>query len=192
MFFYYRAAFSGITLAMIFQVSRKMKVSWRFGISKALKKYSRMLFVWILIIAFSGLVMKVVSSFDIIAHTPTFLFYVQFIINIFTQTLFVYSIPSIIMENKKPINSIARSFMVVKEYPMISFAVILIPSVLLIPVNYIHFKMAYLIEALFPEAVLWVLAARIMFTTAMDFIVTSSAALVLLMYKESENRGMAV
>jgi len=184
--------FSGITITMLVQISNNKELDWRFGLAKALKKYSRMFFIWAAILMVSAVAIKALDSLEPVVHSLKYLFASQFLVSIITQTFFLYSIPSIIIENKKTINSITRSFMLVRQYPAISLAVILLPNLLLMPINYIHFETPYIMSALFPEAVLWTLVIRIVFTTAMDFIITTSAASVLLMHREAENKRVTV
>jgi hypothetical protein len=182
--------FSAMTIAMIYQVINSAELSWRYGVSKALRKYLRMLLAWSVVMAVSAIIVRLLGSLEVFSSSPARLFILEFSASILTQTFFVYSIPSIIIENKKAINSIARSFELVKKYPVVSLAIILVPNLLLVPMNYADIKMEYIMVAVLPKTVFWTLMTRIIITTMIDFIVTSSAALLLLTHKKYENEAI--
>jgi hypothetical protein len=182
---------SGLTLAMILQISNNMEPNWKICASKTFKKYLSMFFIWALVMTIDAIIIKTLGNFDIVFNSSKNMFIAEFFAGITAQTIFVFSIPAIIIENKKIVLSIKRTLYLVKTYPFISLAIIILPSMLLVPLYYIHFKMTYLFGALFPEVVLLALILRIIITTVVDFVITSSAAFVLLTHKEFENKKIA-
>ncbi len=183
---------SGVTIAVIFQILSNTEPDWKICISKTFNKYFAMFFIWALVMTANSIMVKFLGSFYIVFHSPKHIFIAEFFAGTVAQTIFVYSIPAIIIENKKILASIKRTLFLVKEYPLISLAIILLPNMLLAPMYYLHFKMTYFMSALFPEITLWMLVMKVIMTTAIDFVITVSAALMLLMHREFENKNIVL
>jgi hypothetical protein len=178
--------FTGIATALIMQAYQNAEPKWWFCIQKALKKYLRLVVVWGITFGMTVLVVRALNSFSNLFSSYRILMGLEFGASIIVQMVFVFAVPAVIIENKKISASLVRSLALVKNYPITAFIFVLIPSLLFIPITYLHLKLPSLMERLVPEVVLYALVIRIITINIIDFFITSSASIVLLYHREYE------
>ncbi len=182
---------TAVCMAFIAQSYDGTKPQWGFGIRKAVQRYIRLFIVWGIILAVILVSLKIAGSFVPTGLSGARAFLMQFIVSIFFQTLFIFAIPSIIIENRKVFPSIGRSLNLCRRHPLASLLIVGVPGLLFIPLTYVDSRLSVLIERTAPDIVLYTLFGRIIVIGIIDFVVSSSAAVMLLICKEKENSGGA-
>ena len=177
---------AGIAVSMISQAYSDKKPEWWMGIKKSAKKYLRMVIVWGIIFVCVMAVSRVSVYLMRVTGSRRIGLGLDFSASVIIQMIFVFAIPSIIIENRKVLFSLFRSVALFKRYPLTTFLIVLIPGLLFIPFTVLHLRLPVLMDRLVPEVVLYALFLRIFMLSFIDIIITSSAAILLLKHRETE------
>lgn len=101
------------------------------------------------------------------------------------QALFIYSIPAIIIDNKRVFKAIGMSLGLFFKFFIPTLILVFIPLLLYIPVIVLSSKGIFLMDKFFPEIILLIEALGIIVTTLIiDPIVTMSTTVLYLIKKE--------
>lgn len=82
---------------------------------------------------------------------------IGFILSVLVQALFIYAVPILLLNNDKPIRSLARSVGMFKRFPVVTTLLVFFPILLYVPVIVLLSNAQFLIYKVFPESVLCVL-----------------------------------
>lgn len=180
---------TGIAANLIYQANENSKPSLWFGLKKTLTKYFRLLIIWTITFLSILCVIFLCKLLDPVINSNEFSYLLQFLSGNIMQMLFVFAIPSVIIENKKVFFAIVRSFVLCKKYFLYVLFLILFPVTIILPFIFLETKIPFFIEKAFPEATLYLIIGKIIATTLVDFIITASAVIVLLKHREIEKEA---
>jgi len=114
-----------------------------------------------------------------------FLFFATFILLIFIQSAFIYSIPMLVIGNKKIGGAISGSFAFFKDHFFTTLSLITLPVILYVPIVILQQRSLYLIESVFPESVLLVMVlAAFVTSVVMDYFMTLTTTYLYLSEQE--------
>ncbi len=109
----------------------------------------------------------------------------NFVFAIIIQGAFIYAIPVLLIEKQKLIRSITKSFVLFKELFIPTIILVGLPMLLYIPVLFLESNSAFLIERVFPEAVLFVaILGTIISSLVIDPLIIVSTTVLYLLKKE--------
>ena len=167
---------TGITLSLARSVIMKRRADIVFSFRKAVSRYWRLLGVWALV---SGTLFSVSVMIDTFAGVNLH-FSGRFTVIMIVKAFFVFSLPAVIINNRKVVSSLRYSIKVFSEYPAVSLMIVALPGLLFIPLNYLHAALPHLKDTFYPETALYVLGARAVVVSAADYLITLTAALFLI------------
>ena len=176
---------SGLAVSLIQQAYVHESLSVWTGLSKAVRRYLRLIVIWLITFAVMYLAIKVPTILPVVSGIPLAVFTLKFLVTVVVQAFFVAAVPAVIIENKKISGAFVRAMAMVKRYPFLLFFSVFIPSVLFLPMTAIAVKMSYIIERSSPDALAYVVYLRIVVTAVVDLLVTAAASLILLMHREA-------
>lgn len=185
------SALSATVTAIVYDIYNKKAPALTRSLKTAFKKYIY-LFLTILIVAFLlQLATKLVNK--------GFIWYfkswhswleplhicINFLLAIFIQSAFIFTIPLIIIGNEKLIGSMLKSIRLYLKLLIPTTALVAIPMLLYIPIIILRNNTQYLINAFFPESIvlLGILAIAVA-SLVIDPIVTISTTYLYLLKKE--------
>lgn len=183
--------FIGIAVSMISQGLQGIRPDWPFGARKVIRRYYRYAAVGVMMLLFSVVIVRVVGS----VHVGQAWRFAQWLLGFLgvaaLQMIFVFSIPVLMIENRKIRAALRRSVALTSEYWAETMVLVGIPYALLIPLLYTYSEIDQLAARYSPSIVLYLLAVRILLLAVVNFIVVASATVLLLQRREVE-RGLAV
>lgn len=182
---------TGVAVSLIHQSEEGDVPLWWFGIRKAVSMYIRLIIIWGILLAVYFLTVKIFTFLDPFLISRKIIYGKNFLLGVSIQMLFIFTIPAIIIENKKIPGAIIRSLAFVKNFPVTIFIFIAIPSIMLVPMDYLQIKLPVLMGRFFPEVTLYVLGGKIFVITIIDFVITASATVLLLLQRKVEAGGVS-
>jgi hypothetical protein len=182
---------TGTAVSMIAQAYNRIKPDFWAGFQKSAGKYFRLALIWGMLL-FCVFLSRRILKF-VIPYFDSFrmLMLAEFLLYVFIQLVFIYTIPSIVLENRKIYASFLRSIRLIKNYPIESLFIVSIPGLLLIPLGYVEIKMPRIMQDVYPEMMLYLLFAKIAIVTAIDLFVTASATVMLLVHRDKDGNVLA-
>jgi hypothetical protein len=107
-----------------------------------------------------------------------------FILAVIVQSAFVYAIPILLIEEETLTKSILKSFVLFKKYFIKTILLVALPMIAYIPIIVLQSDSAFLIDRLFPEAVLLVaIFSLIISALVVDLLITLTTTHLYLMHK---------
>jgi len=101
------------------------------------------------------------------------------------QSIFVYAIPEVILNEENPIKCIGASFVFFKKHTVLTLILVGLPMLIYLPVVVLNYNTAFLIYRIFPEVILFLaLSGAIISSLIIDPAITISTALLYLKSKE--------
>lgn len=176
---------TGLAVSLIQQAYVCEALSVWTGVSKAVRRYIRLLVIWLITFAVMYLAIKVPTILPVVSGIPLAVFTLKFLVTVVVQAFFVAAVPAIIIENKKISGALMRAMAMVKNYPFLLLFSVLVPSLLFLPMTALAVKMPYFIERFSPDVLAWVVYLRVGVTVVVDLLVTAAASLILLMHREA-------
>jgi hypothetical protein len=176
--------FTGIAISFLHQIEHDCIPQWDYGVRQTLKRFARLMAVWGIMILSFFIVTKAFAYFTPFIHSKELIFGIKFFINMFIQMVFVFTMPGIIIENRKVYASIIRSMAILKKHPFVTFLLVTVPGMLMVPSTYLYVKIPVLMSRTFPEITLYIMGAQILILNIIDLIITLSATVMLLMYRK--------
>ena len=180
------ALFIGTTVFMIAQASQGKRPMWAPGARKVIRRYARYTAIWAIILLASLLIIRAAGSVNLGGSPRLIQGLLGFIGVAVMQMLFVFSIPALMIENKKIVASLRRSVALFKEYRIAMVMLVGIPYAFALPLLYAYSEADHLAERFTPLAILYILGVRILVLAIIDFFVISSATVLLLQRRELE------
>jgi hypothetical protein len=109
----------------------------------------------------------------------------NFATGVVLQAAFLYIIPFLVIDNEKLLRAIGKSVILFKKLFLQSLVIVTLPSLLYIPFIILNYNTPFLIQNLFPEAVLLTLIAALTVNSLIiDTMMTSTSTVLFLLYKE--------
>ena len=103
---------------------------------------------------------------------------------IFIEAVFIYAIPSVIVEDKNVLGALGRSLSLFRSRTLTTLTLVFIPNFLTILMMSLKNILPYLMKISSPEIVLFVLGIGIVISVFVDCIIISSATILLLANKD--------
>lgn len=148
---------------------------------RSFKRYFALLGVWILTFGVTVLFLQIFPKQDKFMNLG--IVSASFLLSIFVQILFIYTIPLIIIERRKFFAALKNNFIFLIKVFIPTVLLIILPSLFYLPVLIIKDKMGFLTKQFFPEIVVGVLGLGLLTSFIIDFWVTLSTT-VLFVKKE--------
>jgi len=198
---------SGMTVGMVYQAEDGNKPKFCSNFLFTIKKYLILIGLWVIItiLVFSIFYIDkfLVSKFYTteiakFIHIPTWrmarlMQYFCFFLTLVIDTFFAFCIPAVMIENKKIIGSIKRSFKISSSLFLPTFVLICIPTIFNCIIVLIKQKMlTQLMDKFFPEIVLVIMGIGFCIYLITQVLQISSLTLVFLNHKKlypTENIG---
>lgn len=183
-------------VAMILDIDNKKPVNFAKALGSVIKKYASLFIIYALVncvlflsskILVSGLIRYFSSGHAKLLFIgpgfwlgPAFLT-INIAINIFIQSIFIYAIPCVVVNNNKLIASLKNSFVFFTHHLFLTFILVGLPIVLYLPVGIFLNNPGTLIEAILPESVLVMCYISILVNyLVIDPLITASSTVVFL------------
>ncbi|HNX82546.1 MAG TPA: hypothetical protein PKL77_10435 [Candidatus Omnitrophota bacterium] len=113
---------------------------------------------------------------------------IGFILSIVVQAIFIYAVPILLLNNDKPIRSLARSVGMFRRLPVVTTLLVFFPILLYVPIIVLLSNTQFLIGRVFPEFVLLVLCAGSVITSlVIDPFITVASAFIVIKDKEARH-----
>ncbi|MHB9156187.1 MAG: hypothetical protein ACYC5N_10970 [Endomicrobiales bacterium] len=177
---------TGVAIAMIYQAESETRPSWVFSVRRVLRKFSQFAALWgltlVCMLALTQCI-RYVSPFLSPLAVPLIL---GFAATLVLQMLFVFTVPTLIIENRKFVPAVRRSFLLLKQHLRETFLLVAIPNILILPLLYIYMNLPELVRRFSPEVILYVLITRIILVTLVNFAISTTATVLFLMHKGRE------
>ena len=173
---------TGAAIGMLKEASGGLKPNILFNLIKSLRLYLRLLVIWLVMfglatLAFRGLPLILQLKQPAARQLA---FYASFLISIFMQSVFIYAIPAVIIEEKKTWPAIKRSVSFSGGIFLPTFFLLALPMLFYIPLLMLQGRLPDLINRFFPEIVLVILGLSIIVSVITDCLVTCSTAILFL------------
>lgn len=181
--------FTSIAVSLIRQAEQDISPKLWFGIKKTIRRYFRLTVIWSVNIGLYFSVLRIFKNIGPYFSSNILRLVMEFISVMSLQVLFAFAIPAVIIENKKITLAFKRSVMILKLYPVTAFLFVMVPGLLLIPVNFLNLNIPLLSADAAPRATMNVLFLYIIAITVIDFFITSSATILFLMHRKNEIRS---
>jgi hypothetical protein len=191
---------TGMAVAITLDIYNKKQIKLAASFKTAFKKYIYLFSVVFLFTLLFCLLVKIVTIVLIkyfIAGQSRLLFLgpgiwlgpilliINFLLALFVQSAFIYTIPFIIIEKEKLIKAIIKSFVLFKKLFVPTLILVGLPMLLYIPVIILQYKGAILMNRLFPEFVLLLSVLGVIISSlVIDPLVTISTTFLYLLNKE--------
>lgn len=190
---------TGMTVAMIYQAEEGHYPKFGSNFWLAIKKYLILLGLWIIV---TGLVFSIfyLGKFLILKfyteevaksiHIPTWRMfwltqYSCFFLSLLIETFFAFSIPAVMIENKKILGSVKRSFKISLAMFLPTFILVCVPTIFNAMMVLIKQKMlTQLMDKFFPEIVFVILGIEFCIYLFTQLLRVSSLTLLFLINKK--------
>lgn len=195
---------SGMTVSMVYQAKENNSPKFGSNFLLGIKKYLILLGLWIIvaILVFSifhlgnFLVLKFYTE-DVakFIHIPTWrmsrlMQFFCFFLTLLVETFFAFCIPAVMIENKKILGSVKRSFKIGASLLLPTFILICIPNIFNTIIVLIKQKMlTQLMDKFFPEIVFVIMGVGFCIYLFTQVLQVSSLTLLFLINKNLEKRG---
>ncbi|PIQ89451.1 MAG: hypothetical protein COV72_02800 [Candidatus Omnitrophica bacterium CG11_big_fil_rev_8_21_14_0_20_42_13] len=192
---------TAVSSATIYHINENKPTGLRIMLKKAGRQYINIFCVALLLIVIYFLIRegyglfikkfalgKIGSSIRIIRGIKKVLVltnqYAVFLFTVIAETMLAYCIPILIVENKKLFAAIKENFIFLKKTFFATFIFVLAPSLLLLPLIYANGKALILMDKVFPEVIIMLIAGGIIFSLFINaFIITVLTSFYLLKRK---------
>lgn len=163
---------TGVAVLLIYNVYRYNKISLKSAFNLTLKKYVSLfaivLFFTFIFYLLDIIISKLLIRYFIFGHHAKLLFLgpklwfgpilacLNFMLAVTVQSAFVYAIPILLIEGETLTKAILKSFALFKKFFIKTIVLVGLPMLAYIPIIVLQSDPAFLIDRLFPEAVLFV------------------------------------
>jgi len=195
------AAMTGMTVDLVRQAKKRIPPGLKAGLKNSFKRYLSLIGVWIVTFILVSVVFRVpqfiMSKYHIGATSSLFsqwnvsrlLLVVSVLVGLMIEALFVYAIPSIMLEQKRTWKAIARSFSLAKRNFLVTFIVVSVPMIFVILMGFVKRKIPMLIDKTFPEITLWIMIIGIIISMLANCWITTAATTMLIKERQKESQG---
>jgi len=174
--------FTGIAVSLAYKIEKFPEAGWLFGLQKAARKYFRLLGIWLLT---AGIFLTLSSIIEYFLITNGYYYYIPGIDVLLAAAIhfpFLFTIPAILIENKKVVPAIYRSVYILNKNPGVSILLAAVPASILSLFVYFMTDSSFIMFTEAPH----VITVRIVILAVIDFFMSLSAAQLLLITREKE------
>jgi hypothetical protein len=191
---------TGVATILVYNIYKNARLSLKDSFKSAVKKYISLftivLLFTLIFYAVEKISTKVLVKYFVSGHTRLFflgpkiwlgpiLICLNFALVILIQSAFIYVIPILMIEGEKLTKSILRSFVLFKKLFVKTIILVGLPMLVYIPIIVLQSDNAFLIDRVFPEAVLLVsILSTLVSSLIVDCIITISATNLYLMNRD--------
>jgi hypothetical protein len=170
---------TGVAILMLKEAKGSSSPGILFNLIKSLRMYLRLLVIWLVMFGLVSVVFKGLS-FAFKFKQPLIAFYISLFISIFIQTIFMYALPAVMLEQKKAFSAIKRSISFCRNVFLSTLILVGIPTLFYIPLIMLQGGLAKLMSRFFPEIVLAIVGLNIVVSVITDCLVTCSTTILFL------------
>lgn len=180
---------TGTAIGMLKQASGGgIKPNILLNLIKSLRLYLRLLIIWLVMFGLATLAFRGLPAIFQLKQPAALqlAFYASFLISILMQSIFIYAMPAVIIEERKIWPAIKRSMSISRGTFLPTFFLLALPMLFYIPLLMLQGKLPNLMNRLFPEIVLVILGLSIIVSVITDCLVTCSTAILFLNKRKDE------
>ena len=179
---------TGVAIGMLKEVKQGLSPGILFNLIKSVRLYLRLLVIWLVMF---GLVTLVFKSLPLILQIKQraalqIAFYAGFLISILIQTIFMYAMPAVMIEEKRTWLAIKRGVTFARSAFLPTLLLVAIPTLIYIPIIVLRGNLPVLMSKFFPEVVLILLGLGIIVSVIMDCLITCSTTILFLNQRRGE------
>lgn len=185
----------GMAMGMVYQANTEgEKVKIAGNLNRAIRRYVTLAGVWLVTFIISLIILRGPRFLVVKFLPPTVfakillqvLFYLGIVLVFFVEAFFIYAYPAIIMERRKFLGAIKRSFDISREVFLTTIILIITPRILDVAIMALKQRLIGLMNLTLPEITLVVLAASVVVTFITDSLVFLTTANLFVLTKETE------
>ena len=192
---------TAMAIILVLDTDHKKQTKLNYSFKLALKKYDAYFLIYLLVTVLFYYSVKVCTSlilnYFIAGHTRllflsaklwlgSLLICVNFVITVLIQSLFIYTLPILIIDKGKLLGSIWKSMVMFKKLFVPTIILVAFPMLLYVPIILLNSNSDFLMNKLFPEFMLIVTFSGILLSSlVIDPLVTISTTYLYLFNKES-------
>ena len=176
---------TGVAILMLKEAKGSLRPGILFNLIRALRMYLRLLVIWLVIFGLVSVVFKGLS-FAFKLKQPLITLYISLFISIFIQTIFMYAMPAVMLEQKKAFSAMKRSISFCRNVFLLTLILVGIPTLFYIPLIMLQGGLAKLMSRFFPEIVLAIMGLNIIVSVITDCLVTCSTTILFLNKRKDE------
>jgi len=192
------AVMTGMTVDLVRQAKKGILPGLRAGLKNSFRRYLSLIGVWIVTFILVSVVFRmpqfIMSKYHIGASSGLFsqwnvsrlLLVVSVLVGLMIEALFVYAIPSIMLEQKRTWKAIIRSFSLAKSNFLATFIVVSVPMIFVISMSFVKRKIPMLMDKMFPEITLWIMITGIIISMLANCWITTAVTTMLIKEKQKE------
>lgn len=175
---------TGMAIGMLWEANggKKIRIVGNFAV--ALRRSLSLLAIWLTVFIISFVFNRLIQKITSGMQPSIALSCLQYIVAIIPQILFVYAMPSVIIEKNRFFKSIMRSFAVFKKFFGLTVILIFVPALLYIVTIILNYNAPAFINSFSPEFLIVLLSIEIVFSFIIDVFATVPPVLVFLKQKE--------
>ncbi|MBN2121235.1 MAG: hypothetical protein JW734_09320 [Candidatus Omnitrophica bacterium] len=175
---------TGLIIGMLKDVQAGRNPKVLVNLVNSLRRFLTMLGIWTVVFLLSFSVTKLTGMLNLGSKFSLAMSIFTYIVIIFIQIIFIYSMPAVIIEGKNVFTALKRGILFFKRFMFPTFLLTMIPSLLYIPVIILKQNLVGLVNKSYPEAVILVMSAGIFVTFIIDIFFTAAPTIVFLNEKE--------
>ncbi len=179
---------TGAAVRMLEDVHGGLRPDLGRGLTKSLRVYLNIFVIWLVMFGLVSAVFKLLPViFKPKQGMASFLVLgAGFPISILIQTIFIYAIPAVVIEEKKIWPAIKRSASFCFGAFLPTLILVGLPTITYLPILILKGKLSLMASKILPEAILFFVGLGIIISVIMDCLVTSSTAVFFLNKRKSE------
>lgn len=173
---------TGAAVRMLEEVHSGSKPDFGRGLTKSLRAYLKIFVIWLVMFVLVSAIFRLLPLIFRFKHgtASNLVLGAGFLISILLQALFIYAIPSVIVEEKKIWQAIKRSVSFCLGNFVPTLILVGLPTLIYIPILILKGKLSLAMSKVFPEAVLIFSGLGIIISIIMDCLITYSTAVLFL------------
>jgi hypothetical protein len=173
---------TGLAIGMLKEAKEGLNPGILFNLIKSLRLYLRLLVIWLVMF---GLITVVFKGLPLILQLKQraalqIVLYAGFLISILIETIFIYAMPAVMIEEKRTWSAIKRSTTFARSIFLPTLLLVVIPTLIYIPMLILRGKLPLLMSKFFPEVVLIILGLGIIISVVIDCLITCSTTILFL------------
>lgn len=179
---------TGAAVRMLQEAYSGIKPDIVLTLSKSLRVYLKLLVIWLVMFGLVSAVFKALPAiFNFKQHIASQMVSgAGFLISILIQSIFIYAIPAVIIEEKKIWPAIKRSVSFCRSTFLPTLILVALPTLFYLPMLILKGKLPLLMSKFFPETVLIFLGLGIVVSVIMDCLITGSTTILFLNQRKDE------
>lgn len=188
----------GMAMGMVYQANTEgEKVKIAGNINRSIRRYVTLAGVWLVTFIISLIILRGPRFLVVKFLQPTafakvllqVLFYAGIVLVFLVEAFFIYAYPAIIIERRKFLGAIKRSFDISRSVFLTTIILIITPRILDVAIMVFKQHLVGLMNLTLPEITLVILAASVVVTFITDSLVFLTTANLFVLTKETEKEA---